>query len=528
MNDEKEDPASTPVPIDRGVFWVSLVVLLLFGGGLLFNPEASLYHGKKALRFLTMDLGWVYLWFTLFATLWLAWLAFGRFGKKRFGEEDSTPEYSHISWFGMLFCAGIGSNVLYFGTMEWMWYFIDPPPGVTKGTLDANTWATAYAFFHWGIPAWALYATATLPIAYVLHNKRASVLRISEACRGVLGKAVDGPAGTVIDILFIFGLVGGVGTSLGVGVPMISGVGAKVFGVTEGFALDAVILIGLTVVFAASVSMGLDKGIKVLSDMNVYLAFGLFLFILTVGPTGFIIGHAWDSVVLMLSEYHIMSLRPYDADGSTFAADFTVFYWAWWIAWAPFMGMFIARISRGRTIRQIVVGVVLGASAGCWVSFSILGNTAMKLMIDGQEAMTQLLAVETYADVNGPLAVVTLLESLPMPGFVLIAFFILAFLFIATSLDSAAFVLAATASKDLPPQGQPARWHRLMWAFLMAGMSLALLYLGDLEVLQVASVLFGFPVLVIMLIAAIALTRGLQADAKEKTKGTTTGDNSSA
>ena len=506
------DTDTSQITLDRPIFWTALLVLLSFGGGLLIFPDTSLVYLKKALKFMTNELGSVFLWFTFAVTIWLIWLGFGRFGGRRMGAHDSTPAYSNISWFGMLFCAGIGSNLLYFGTMEWMWYYLGPPAGIAAQTPEALVWSSAYSYFHWGLSAWALYATATIPIAYVLHVKGSRVLRLSAACRGVIGDQADGLLGKTIDVLFIFGLVGGVGTSLGVGVPMVSAVAARIFGVETGFTLDMVILAGLTIVFSISVSMGLDKGIKRLSDINVVLAILLLAFVFLAGPTSFIVNQATDGLGVMAQNYLQMSLRTDVASPSTFAQDYTIFYWAWWIAWAPFMGLFVARISGGRTIRELVMGVVLGGSLGCWAGFAILGNTTMNLVRNGNETLTKLIQVKVPTDVKGPEVVVGLLESLPMADFVFIIFFVLAFIFVATSLDSAAFTLAATASKDLPPDGQPPRWHRLLWAFVLGGIAMSLMYLGGLKVLQAASLVVGLPVLIAMGIAVFSLMKWLKAE----------------
>jgi len=496
------------------VFWTALVFLLVSSAVLVIYREASLEVLQKVLSFLTKEFGAFFLWFAFLGMIWLGWMAWGPYGGKRFGTPDSRPDYSTLSWFGMLFCAGIGSNLLYFGTMEWMWYYLSPPVAVGAQSPDAAAWAGAYSFFHWGISAWAIYGMATLPIAYVLHVKRSPELRLSTACRGLLGDRIDGALGKAIDVLFIFGLVGGVGTSLGVGIPMVSAVASRLFGVTQGFGLDVALICALTAVFSVSVSMGLDKGIKRLSDLNVGLAIGLLTFILLVGSTGFILNYATDSLGLMLQNFVRMSLRTDPVSESGFAQNFTVFYWAWWVAWAPFMGLFVARISGGRTIRQVVLGVVGGGSVGCWTGFAILGGSALDLVRQGRESMTSLLNVEEATSVDGPAAVVALLESLPFTEVVLVVFFVLAFVFVATSLDSAAFTLSAAASADLPVDGQPPRWHRLLWALVLGGSALTLMYLGGLKVLQAASVVVGFPLMWVMIIAIVSLMRGLREEQK--------------
>jgi len=463
---------------------------------------------------MTHDLGWLFLVFVFLGLIWLGWLAASKHGNIVLGDPEKGPTFSTISWFGMLFCAGIGSNLLYFGTIEWTGYFLKPPPiaGVTPGSPEAADWAGAYSFFHWGISAWATYAIATIPIAYMLHVRRSSTLRVSTACEGVMGAQSKGPLGQLIDILFIFGLVGGVATSLGIGIPMISAVASDLFGMPRGMTLDTVILVGLTVIFSLSVSAGLDKGIKRLSDINVGLAIVLLGFILVVGPTSFILNQAFDSLALMLQNFIEMSLRTDAGNSVSFAQDNTIFFWAWWMAWAPFMGLFVARISGGRTIRQVILGVVGGGSLACWAGFSILGHTTMNLAQQGHPGFSALLdKARTGEGFDGPQAVVELLHSLPFAVPISAIFFVLTFIFVATSLDSAALALSSAASKALPVDGEPPRWHRLLWAFVLGGTALSLMYLGGLQVLQAASVIVGLPIVLVMGLMVASLMRHLNA-----------------
>ena len=463
---------------------------------------------------MTHDLGWLFLGFVFLGVVWLGWLACSKYGDIVLGEPDEPAAYSQLSWFGMLFCAGIGSNLLYFGTTEWMGYALTPPPlaGAEPNSAAALEWAGAYSFFHWGIAAWGTYAMATLPIAYILHIKRSKTLRISTACQELIGERANGIAGKAIDVLFIFGLVGGVGTSLGVGVPMLSAVASELFGVDRGIVLDSAILVGLTAIFSYSVSAGLDKGIKLLSDINVALALALLGGMLLLGPTSFIINQAMDSLAIMAQNYLEMSLRTDAGTDETFVADYTVFFWAWWLAWAPFMGLFVARISRGRTIRQVIVGCVFGGSIACWTGFSILGHSVMKLVNDGHVGLNALLsAAQTNGtSIDTPRAVVELLLAQPFAVVVMVLFFVLSFIFVATSLDSAAFTLASAASEDLSPDGQPPRWHRLTWAFVLAGTALSLMFLGGLQILQAASVVVGLPIVFVLLMMILSFMKNLR------------------
>ena len=517
LNQPAEDESDREVKLDRLVFWPSLISLVVISSLLLIEPKKSLAILREILHFCTYSLGSIFLLFGFCGSLWLIWLCVSRYGDQVFGDEGEAPAYSTISWFGMLFCAGIGSNLLYFGTIEWMWYYLGPPTGVAAQSPESLAWAGAYSLFHWGPIAWAIYAIATVPLAYMLHVKKTSVLRLSEACRGVLGDRVDGFLGRGIDILFIFGLVGGVGTSLGVGIPMISAVASEIFGVERGMSLDVVILIGLTITFSISVSLGLDKGIKVLSDINVLLAITLLGFIFVVGNSSFIVNQALDSLSILFQNFMRMSLRTDAALSTNFPQDFTVFYWAWWIAWAPFMGLFVARISRGRTIKSVVIGIVLGGCFGCGAGFAILGNTSMNMVLNNHPEMLQLLqaVASNPTDLDGSQVVVTLLKSLPFSGLIFVIFFILAFIFVATSLDSAAFTLSATASKDLPADGQPPRWHRLVWAFVLGFVALSLMYIGGIDILKTASVVVGVPLLIVLIITIVSFMKEISSKHEE-------------
>ncbi len=307
----------------------------------------------------------------------LLWFAFGKYGSVRFGGQDAEPEFRTLSWIAMLFCAGIGTSLLYWATIEWVYYYQAPPFGIEAESAEAADWAAMYGLFHWGPMAWALYCIPALPIAYAFHNRKIPFLRISQACRGVIGDRADGPLGKLIDVLFIFGLVGGTGTSLGLGTPILSESISTLTGIERTFALDAFVIVIWTAIFGTTVYLGMEKGIKRLADANVYLGFFLLAFVLVFGPTVFILDTFTNSLGLLATNFLKMSFYTDPVGASGFPQTWTVFYWAWWIAYAPFMGLFVARISRGRTIRQVVAANLVWGSLGCWLFFATFGNTAL-------------------------------------------------------------------------------------------------------------------------------------------------------
>ena len=366
-----------------------------------------------------------------------------------------------------------------------------------------------YGMFHWGFTAWAVYCIPTLPLAYLLWNRKRSVLRLSAACEGLIGeKAARGIIGKVIDILFMFGLIGGVGTSMGLGTPMLSAGIAELFSVERSFILDVIVVIIWAIIFGASVYSGLEKGIKRLSDLNLILILVVLGFTFLFGPTVFMISTFTNSVGLLIQNFVQMSFWMDPIDKGGFPEGWTIFYWAWWIAYAPFMGLFVARISRGRTIRQLIVAEVVGGTMGCWIFFAILGNTSMYFDLNGIVPISDILA-----NTGAPEAIVATITALPLGILVLIVFVVLAFIFGATTLDSSAFTLAAVATKEQTGEMQePARWHRLFWAFVLAGVSLSLMYLGGLKPLQTASIVVALPLMAVLIIMVWSFKNWLEED----------------
>ena len=507
--------------IDKIIFWTALIVITALVTPLILFEEASKAFLNVLFDFATKKLGWSFLWFTIGAFFILAWLALGRFANVRFGGPNARPQFSMASWVAMLFCAGIGASVMYWGTIEWAYYYSGPPFGIEPKTPKAAEWAAMYGLFHWGFTAWAVYCIPTLPLAYMLWNKKRAVLRLSAACEPVIGtKAAAGWPGKIIDVMFMFGLIGGIGTSMGLGTPMLSAGIAELFGVERSFTLDVIVVIIWAGIFGASVYSGLEKGIKVLSDINLWLILIILGFTFLFGPTVFMLSTFTNSMGLLVSNFVEMSFWTDPIAEGGFPQGWTIFYWAWWIAYAPFMGLFVARISYGRTIRQLIVAEVVGGSLGCWLFFAILGNTGMYFDLNGIVPLSEILNSQ-----DGAAAVVATVVGIGENasafglslGFIapilLIIFIILAFIFGATTLDSSAFTLASVATEEQDDANtEPARWHRLFWAIILAVVSLSLMYLGGLKPLQTASIVVGLPLMVVLAIIVVSFFRWLEQD----------------
>ncbi|TRM10909.1 BCCT family transporter [Lentibacillus cibarius] len=483
--------------IDWPTFTGALIILLAVSIPLAVFPESGKEIVSMANDFVTGNFGVLYLIFGLATFAFLIYVSFSKNGQIKLGDKVSEREFGTFSWAAMLFAAGIGSSILYWAMIEWAHYYQGPPFGIEGESKEAIQWAPAYGIFHWGPMAWAIYTLPSLPIAYFYYVRKKPVLKISEAVRPVLGKLVDTPLGNIIDVLFMFGLMGGAGTTLALGTPMIAQGVNDITGLPPNLATKTVIMLLCTAIFAVSSYSGLRRGIKVLSDVNLWLAIFILAFIFVLGPTVFISETTFTSFGLILNNFFKMAtwLEPFaNVGGFTetgFPEAWTVFYWAWWLVYAPFVGLFVARISRGRTIQEMILGTIIYGTLGSVLFFGIMGNYGLYLQLTGT------FDVVGYMNETSPqAAIIAILNHLPMAVIMVPLFTILAIIFLATTFDSSSYILAAVVQKEV--QTEPLRWNRLFWAFTLCLMPLVLMYVGDLETLQTASIVAGFPVLFIM------------------------------
>lgn len=500
------------VKIDKTVFFGAILALLAVALPIIMIPERSGEVLNAINNAVITKFGSFFILFGLFCLVFCFWISFSRYGRVVMGDEGEKPEFSNFSWAAMLFCAGVGAGVVYWGVIEWVYYYKAPPLGVEKGSWQAAEMAAAYGLFHWGPMAWAIYSVTSCAVGYIIFVRKGNVLKLSEACRGLLGNKVDGILGKLIDISFVFGIVGGVATSLGLGSPLVTAGLSRVFGIQETPGLQIGILLLVTLIFGISAYSGLKKGIKVLSDLNVVLALGIISFVFLVGNTAFMIEMGTTSVGLMATNFLRMSTWLDPAGKSMFPQYWTVFYWAWWAAYAPFLGMFIARISKGRTIKQMVMGSLLYGSSGCFLFFAILGNYGLDLQLSGRMDV-----VAVLDKLGGPQTIISILETLPMGKLVVFLVVVLSVTFMATSYDSASYILAANSQTKVDDGGEPIRWLRLVWAFSLALIPVGFILLGSpLKTLQTASLVFGIPVCIVVVMAGFSFIRMVKADIREE------------
>ncbi len=500
--------------VDWPVFIAAFVVLLLVCGPLIVFPHQGERLLGSAQKFITHELGAIFLWAGLAAVGFLIWLSCSRFGAVKLAHNpDETPEYSTSSWAAMLFCTGVTSSVIYWGSIEWAIHYYQPPFDVEKMTPAAAEWAVAYGFFHWGLTGWAFYCIPVLPVAYAYYVRRRPALKISEACRGILGNHVDGLAGRIIDVIFMFGVLGTAGTTLALSSPLLTGIIEYLFGIQSSLWLEVVVVLLCAGIAGISVGFGLKQGIRRLSNINIVLALGLLIFIFILGPTVFILEMATDGLGLMFNEFIRMSTWTDTVRKTEFPQGWTMFYWAWWVVSAPIMGLFTAKISRGRTIRQVVFGMLFFGSLAAWVGFSVLGGYSMSLQLSGQsDIMATLVQNNQISYGQIPAAILQGFEQLPLAPVIMGILFIVCAIFLSTSFDSNAYTLALAASHKIPEDEDPAYWHRTFWALALALLPITLLFIGGLKSVQTASLVTAIPVLIIGIVMVAAFMKELKQD----------------
>ena len=506
MRDQSSTTRTEP-EVDWAIFIPSVIIVLVCALPLMIFPEESSVFLIDSRKSIMSNFLWLYLSIGMAAVIFCLWLAFGRYAHVKLGAPDEPPEYSDIHWVAMMFTAAIGAGVIAWGFAEPIYYLQTPPIGIEVGSSKSFEWAHMYPLFHWGVIGWAIYAVPAVPIAYMLYVKRYTTMRISSACDGALPKTGRIQIKTTIDIFIVLGVVGGVATSLGLGVPLLSAMIATLFDVPDSMMIKMAVLVFWTALFGASVYRGLKSGIKVLADINIALAVIAIVFVLIAGPGMFILDLTVNSLGLMFSNFITMGTWTDPIDNGSFPEDWTGFYWAWWLAYTGMIGLFFARISRGRTIRQVVLGVIGWGCLGTWLFMAVMGGYSLYLESTGTLAVKEILSTQGMSFVNA-----LVINSLPFGKFTLAMFTILSIIFYATSIDSGAYVLASICAKNLPSTAEPRRWSRLVWAGLLAIITAGVLQSGALGMVMSVTVLSSIPIIPIMILLCISLVRWLNED----------------
>ncbi|MGZ8295433.1 MAG: BCCT family transporter [Telluria sp.] len=481
-----------------------ILLIVLWG---ILSPATMGATFDTALASVTRNFGWLYLWVVLGLVVFAFVLAISRYGNLKLGGEDEDPEFSVGSWFAMLFAAGMGIGLVFWGVAEPVSHFATAPPGIIAGTPEAANAGMRYAFFHWGVHPWAVYSIVALAIAFFQYRRQGNAL-ISTATDALPWKPVRRMAG-LFNGLAVIATAFGVAASLGMGALQInSGLGAM-FGVEVSDRAQVVIIVVTAALFMTSAVTGVERGIRYLSNFNLTLAALLTLAVFLLGPTVAIIDTLTNSLGNYLSEFIRMSLRATPFRDSSWVGAWTIFYWAWWISWSPFVGLFIARVSRGRTIREFILGTVMAPSLAAFIWFSVFGGSALYMEI------WQGLPIAEAVKADVATAMFTLLEALPFGYLMSFAATLLVLVFFVTSGDSAVLVLGMMSTGG---QANPPMRIKLVWGVLVSGIAISLLLAGGLKAVQTATIVFALPFTLVIVLMAVSLWRAVVHDWHEEEK----------
>lgn len=476
-----------------------LAVLVVIG---IFFPKTLEKVTGNLQSFISTAFGWYYLIVVTCFLLICLYLFISPVGRIKLGKQDDEPEFSRPTWIALLFSAGMGIGLVFYGSAEPLSHFAIHAPSGETGTAQAVKEAMQYTFFHWGLHAWAIYGIVALILAYFSFRKNERVT-VSATLKPIIGDRANGRLGKLIDILAVLSTVFGVATTLGFGAAQINGGLSYLFNVPSAFWVQLIIVIIATILFIASALSGVGKGIKLLSNVNMVLAFVLLALIFTVGPTLLILNLFTDTIGSYLQNLPKMSFRmaPLNEENRQWIQGWTIFYWAWWIAWSPFVGIFIARVSKGRSIREFIFNVLLIPTIIGFIWFAAFGGAAISVEIAGA-AVSELPLEESLFGVfsNYPLSMVMSVIAI-----------VLVMVFFITSADSGTYVLAMMSLYGNP---NPPNRIKVVWGVLLAAIALVLLYSGGLLALQNTMIIAALPFSVIIILMTISLLKALAEESK--------------
>ncbi|MBM7553439.1 BCCT family transporter [Thalassobacillus pellis] len=491
----------------NSIFWVSFSIILIFAIWGAAAPKQLADSADIVYSFIAETFGWFYMVFVLFLVVFNFYMAFSKYGKIRLGGDDVRPKYPLFTWIAMLFSCGFGVSIVFWGVAEPMTHFGSPPPfaGVEPETPEAARAAMWNAFFNNGVHQWASFTFVGLALSYFIYRQQERSL-ISDTMNSVIGSTGKKPLRNAIDITAVIATVMGVATTLGLSVLQINGGLDAVFAVPGGTTTQIIIVLIMFIFFMASTFSGLDRGIKYLSNINLALALILMLTVLFIGPTGFILETITMGIGDYLQNFFQASLRLDQYTNGTWVQDWPVYYWAWTIAWSPFVGMFVARISRGRTVREFVLGVMVAPPFIGIIWIGIFGGTAINLDLFHGTDIAGAVAQDTTS------ALYSMLEHLPLGTILSVLSICLLFTFLITSADSATFVLGMMTSNGDP---NPSVILKGIWGTLIAAIAIILIISAGLSGLQTASLVGALPFSIVLFVAAISLLKAIREDYRE-------------
>ncbi len=491
-----------PAKLNPAVFFTSsgIIVLLMVYAALFPKQAENSFQGLQGA--LIDNGGWFYILTVAIILITVAFLGLSRYGEIKLGPDHATPDYTNITWFSMLFSAGMGIGLMFFGVAEPVMHFLSPPVQ-DGGTVEAAREAMRITFFHWGLHAWAIYAIVALILAFFSY-RHGLPLTLRSALYPIIGEKIFGPIGHAVDVFAVIGTVFGIATSLGYGVLQMNTGLNYLFGISVDVVSQALLIAAVTALAAVSVATGLDKGIRRLSELNMSLAVLLMLLVLVLGSSVFLLQALIQNAGAYLSDIVRVTFNLYAYEKTDWIGGWTILYWAWWLSWAPFVGLFIARVSRGRSIRQFVTGVLFVPVGFSMMWFTFFGNSAIDMILNqGMNSLGEAVSDDVAT------ALFVFLSQFPFGSVLSFIAILMVVIFFVTSADSGAMVvnmLCSNGRDDTP------LWQRMYWVVGVGLIAVILMLAGGLGALQTMTIASAMPFAIVLLIATYGLMKALRVD----------------
>ena len=499
--------------IDKKRFFPSVIVIAIVLLFVSLNLELVQTNVNNIYNYLSHNFSWLFIIANIAAFVFSIYMIFGPYKNVKLGGESEKTEYSNFAWLAMIFTTSCSAGLIVFGFIESIIYAADPPFQLNAFSEAAYEYAQMYSHYHWGLNAWTLYVPITIAIGYMFFNKKRKSISMSTACEPVLKKQTNGILGIVIDILGLFGAIVAPVTSMGLGMPLLTLLLQNIFNISDQYVviLQICILIIWILIFGTSVYFGLKKGIKNLSNANVIMAFTFMLFVGMITGILVILKSEVNTIGLYASNFLRMITYTDPYGHGNFVGSWTVWYWAWLIVYMPLMGIFNARISKGRTLKQITLAQMIGCSIGCWIAMFTLGNYAIQVQQSGVVDIANILNTQ-----GQPQAILAIIGTMPFAKIMMIIVAILCFVFMATTVDSSSFVAAESTVLHKDKDDLAPRWLRIFWVIVACIITFVLLQIGGFSAVQVLAILVGFPLAILMFVIIISAIRALREDYKKK------------
>jgi choline-glycine betaine transporter len=495
--------------IDYKIFIPSLMIIIAISIPFSLYETASLDLLNDIFDFIVNSFSWAYIWYAIILVAAGLYLSFSKYGNVVMGDPMEKPRFTMFEYASILIAMGLGSTIMRTGMTEWTQVALDPPFGVAPGSAESLLWGNAYGMFMWSVQVFAIFVMAAPAFGYILHVKKRPLIRVSEATRVLFGdKFADGLGGKLLDILFLISILAGAAVTLGLGAPIVTYTIAEVFNIEITFTMTLIVTVIWVFMFSISAYLGIERGIKRLSVLNMYLAAVFAVFILVIGPGVFILGYFSDTIAFLFSNYLQLSLstNSLEIGVMTHIESNTVFWFAYSATWAMLHSVFAAKVSRGRTIREMIITYLLAPTLISWIATGVLGGLGVHRYITGEVAVLDIAAEDVMASIPA------ILNSLPLETLSMISFVIIAMIFLVTTLDSTTYTIASYTSKENMAKYEPSKHLRLIVAAVITGLALLLMRIGGLPPLEVLSGIMGIPIIALQFILIYAAKKMMDND----------------